>query len=115
MKTLILIAALAASFSVQAQTKRTPELRSCLSSEMTLVILENVDYNKSNADNFAVGKRLGYVISEYYQKAFWALDDTETEAREILAWALESSQERVKHMKIENLKREVNRCRKSFS
>ena len=115
MKKFIFIAAIAASFSVQAQTNRTFELRSCTSSEFTLAVAENIDRKKSDAVNFEIGKRVGYIIAEYYQKAMWALDDPETEGRAIIAWALASSQERIKHVTIEQLKREVNRCRKSFN
>lgn len=97
-----------------AQSRRAPEIRSCLSSEMAYASLENADASKSWDENFELGKKLGYVITEYYQQAIWAMDNPEVEGREAVLFAFQSSQQRIKYMKIDDLRREVKRCRASF-
>lgn len=99
----------------KAQSNRTPELRSCFTSEIALAITENADDKKSWDENVATGKKIGYVIAEFYQKAIWAMDNAEIEGRAVLMYAFENSQERAKHMSKEQLKRDVARCRKSFN
>ena len=97
-----------------AQSRRPPEIRSCLSSEMAYAVLENADASKNWDENVEIGKKLGYVIAEYYQQAIWAMDNPEVEGREAILFAFQSSQQRIKYMKIEELRREVKRCRSSF-
>ncbi len=105
----------AAAFSCNAQSSRAPELRSCLTSEFSLAILENADTTKSWDENVDIGKKIGYVITEFYQKAIWAMDNVEVEGRAVVLYASENSQMRAKHMSKEQLRREVTRCRKSFN
>lgn len=97
-----------------AQSRRTPELRSCLSSEFALSILEGSDGNKGWNENYEAGKAIGYVIAEYYQRAIWSMDNPEIEGRDIVLFAFQSSQQRIKYMKIDDLRRDVKRCRASF-
>lgn len=110
----ILLLAVWANLS-NAQSRRAPEIRSCLSSEMAYAALENADASKSWDENVELGKKLGYVITEYYQQAIWAMDNPEVEGREAILFAFQSSQKRMKYMDKDMLKREVQRCRKSFS
>lgn len=98
-----------------AQSRRASEIRSCLSSEMAYAILENADESKSWDENFEIGKKLGYVVTEYYQQAIWAMDNPEIEGREAVLYAFQSAQKRIKYMDKDMLRREVQRCRKSFS
>jgi|LakMenEpi03Aug12_release.lakeMendotaPanAssembly.Ray.scaffolds.fasta_scaffold636894_2 hypothetical protein len=97
-----------------SQSRRTPEIRSCLASEFAFASLENANPSKGWDDNFETGKRIGYIIAEFYQKAIWSMDNPETEGREAVLFALESSQNRIKYMDKNALKREVERCRVSF-
>lgn len=98
-----------------AQSRRAPEIRSCLASEIAFSAMENANPNKGWDDNFEIGKKLGYVISEYYQKAIWAMDRPEVEGREVVISALQSAQQRIKYMEKDTLKRDVERCRASFN
>jgi hypothetical protein len=104
-----------ASFCAQAQSRRATELRSCFTSEMALATSENVMPDKGWDANHEMGKKIGYVIAEYYQKAIWAMDDPETEGREVVMYAAQHFEERIKYMKPEALRREVKRCRLSFN
>lgn len=115
MKYLIFLMLLLSALTSSAQTSRAPELRSCLTSEFALAILENADYSKSWDDNVDIGKKVGYVIAEFYQKSIWAMDNVEVEGRAVVMYAFENSQMRAKHMSKEQLKRDVVRCRKSFN
>lgn len=110
----LVIAAMLISSIAFAQTRRAPEIKSCLSSEFALSALESADPNKNWDQNYEAGKRIGYIIAEYYQKAIWAMDEPETEGREAILFALRSSQERMKYMTADALRRDVLRCRKSF-
>lgn len=115
MKRIIFLVLLALGFSCNAQSNRTPELRSCLTSEFALATQENADYSKSWDENVDIGKKVGYVIAEFYQKSFWAMDNVEVEGRAVVMYASENFQMRLKHMSKEQLKREVTRCRISFN
>lgn len=98
-----------------AQSQRAPEIRSCLTSEYALAAMENANPQKNWDDNVEIGKALGYVIAEYYQKSIWAMDNPEIEGREALMYALQHFEQRIKYMKIDALKREVKRCRISLN
>jgi hypothetical protein len=102
------------SIEAFAQSRRAPELRSCLTSEMSLVAVENVDRTKSFEENKEIGRKFGYVIGEFYKKAIWALDDPDTEGREVVMYALEKFQTRMKYMNHAQLAKEVKDCRASF-
>jgi hypothetical protein len=69
---------------------------------------------KNSFLDFETGKRIGYIITEFYQKAIWAMDNPEIEGREAVMFALESSQNRIKYMDKNALKREIEICRVSF-
>ena len=112
MAILVLIAASANLAS--AQSRRAPEIKSCLSSEFALTALENTDHSKTWNENFEAGKAIGYIIAEYYQKAIRAMDNPEVEGRDAVLFALQSSQQRIKYMKIDDLRRDVKGCRASF-
>ena len=106
---------LVAAINCSAQTSRAPEIRSCLTSEFSLAMLESADSTKSWDENVEMGKKIGYVIAEFYQKAIWAMDNPEVEGRAVVMYAFENSQMRMKHMSKEQLRRDVARCRKSFN
>lgn len=97
-----------------AQSRRAPEIRSCLASEIALMAIENANPNKGWDENYEIGKRLGYVVAEHYQNAIWAMDEPEIEGREVVMSALQSAQQRIKYMKKDALKRDVERCHASF-
>lgn len=112
---MIILLLIAATSSVaNAQSRRAPEIKSCLSSEFALSALENADNGKTWNENYEIGKAIGYVISEYYQRAIWAMDNPEIEGRDAVLFAFQSSQQRIKYMKIDALRRDVQRCRASF-
>jgi len=96
------------------QSKRLPELRSCLTSEMALSAI-NADRKKTYEENVENGKKAGYVIAEFYQAAFWKLDNPETETKDVIYYAMEHAEQRQQLIGVEQLKREVKRCRLSFS
>jgi hypothetical protein len=102
-------------FFCNAQSRRAPEIRSCLASEIALASMENTNPKKGWDENYDEGKRLGYVIAEFYQRAIWAMDEPEIEGREVVMSAFQSAQQRMKYMKIDALKRDVERCRASFN
>ena len=97
-----------------AQSKRSPELRSCLTTEFAHAILISADSSKSEKENFDVGQKIGYVIAEFYQSAIWALDDAETEGVAIVMYASQNWERRIKFMTKNDLAKEVKRCRRSF-
>ena len=99
---------------VNAQSKRAPELRSCLTTELAYAIPGAADLRKSDQENFDVGQKIGYVVAEFYQTAIWALDDAQTEGLAIVTYALQNWHKRAKFMTKNDLAREVRRCRKSF-
>ena len=99
---------------VNAQSKRAPELRSCLTTEFGYAILGAADLRKSDQENFDVGQKIGYVVAEFYQTAIWALDDAETEGLAIVVYASQNWERRLKFMTKNDLAKEVKRCRKSF-
>lgn len=101
--------------SAHAQTRRLPELRSCIASEMALIIKEQADNNKSDNENFEIGRKSGYDFVDYYKRAIWALDKPESEARELMLDAAERSQRFVKYVSHAQLTRDVKDCRISFS
>ena len=101
--------------SANAQSRRTAELRSCLTSEMALAAINNADAKKSIDENLDIGKRLGYVIASYYKNAIWAMDDPEIEGRAVVMYALENAQKRVKYMSKEKIAQDVLDCHVSFS
>lgn len=111
---LILITVALCAPLAQAQTRRTAELRSCLSSEFALGIVENIDVKQSDNANHEIGRRVGYVITEYYKKAIWAMDDPETEGRSVVIYAMESAQSRMKYMSRVQLAKDVRDCRLAF-
>lgn len=115
MKVAVILFFISYSLCSQAQSRRAPELRSCLTSEMALAVSENVMPDKGWEANHEMGKKIGYVIAEYYQKAIWAMDDPETEGKEVVIYALQHIEERLKYMKVDALRREVKRCRPSFN
>ena len=96
------------------QNRRLPELRSCMTSEMALGLFE-ADDSKTYDQNVINGKKTGYVIAEFYQTAIWSLDNPEIEGREVIYYALAHAEQRQKLVSIEQLQREVKRCRLSFS
>jgi hypothetical protein len=114
MKIIILVLIAASANFASAQSRRAPEIKSCLSSEFALSALENADNGKTWNENFEAGKDIGYIVAEYYQKAIWAMNNPEVEGRDAVLFALQSSQERIKYMKIDDLRRDVKRCRASF-
>ena len=77
--------------------------------------MENANPKKSWDDNVEIGKVLGYVIAEHYQKSIWAMDNPEIEGREAIMYALQHFEQRIKYMKIDALKREVVKCRVSLN
>lgn len=82
---------------------------------MALAIIENADPKKSDEKNYEIGKRLGYVITDYYKKAIWAMDNPDAEGRAVVFYALENSQTRAKYMSHAQLSEDVRNCRASFS
>lgn len=112
---LLLLLQVGIAASANAQSRRAAELRSCLTSEMALAYVDNVDPKKSIDENFDMGKRVGYVITSYYKKAIWAMDDPETEGRAVVMYAAENTQTRVKYMSREHIAQDVRDCRVSFS
>lgn len=115
MRRILFLVLIASAINCSAQSSRAPELRSCLTSEFSLAIVESADSTKSWDENVDIGKKIGYVITEFYQKAIWAMDNVEVEGRAVVMYASENSQMRAKHMSKEQLRREVTRCRKSFN
>ena len=115
MKRILFLLMLASALNGSAQSSRAPEKRSCLTSEFSLAMLESADSTKSWDENVDIGKKIGYVIAEFYQKAIWAMDNAEVEGRAVVMYAFENSQMRMKHMSKEQLRRDVARCRKSFN
>ena len=115
MRHLILILIINLIFSLAyGQNRRLPELRSCMASEMALGLF-NADESKTYEQNVISGKKIGYVIAEFYQTAIWSLDNPEIEGREVIYYALTHAEQRQKLVSIEQLQREVKRCRLSFS
>lgn len=106
---------LIANTSCFAQSKRLPELRSCLTSEFAVAVLENTDYKKSFQENEEIGKRLGYVLARYYQTSLWALDNPEVETKDAVYYAMNKAEERIKYVSKKDLQSEVTRCRASFA
>lgn len=111
---IVLVAALF-TMNVQAQSRRAAELRSCLTSEIALGMIEKTDKKKSYSENEEIGRQLGAVVSQFYKKAIWAMDDPDTEGREVVMYAMEKAQSRMKYMNREQLSKDVSDCRKSFS
>jgi len=101
------------SLSSNAQDSRLPELRSCMTSEFAIAI-EKIDKTKSNEENEEMGKRIGYVIAEFYQKSIWALSNPEVDGRDVVVYAMEHASDRLKHMTKQALEKDIKRCRKSF-
>ena len=106
---------LSVSFDSHSQTRRAPEIKSCLTTEFAFASLENADPKKNWDANVEIGKKIGYVIATYYQKAIWAMDEPDIEGREVLNYALENFQKRIKYIKRDALKQEIDRCRLSFN
>ena len=101
------------SFSSNAQDSRLPELRSCMTSEFAIGF-SKADKTKSYEENEEMGKRIGYVIAEYYQKSIWALSNPEVDGRNVVLYAMEHAPERLKYMTKQALEKDIKRCRKSF-
>ena len=51
---------------VNAQPKRAPELKPCLTTEFAFVIHGFANSDKSYDENSEVGQRIDYIISEFY-------------------------------------------------
>lgn len=109
-----LIIVLISDYSM-AIDKKQMQLRTCFSSEMAYAIKKYADPSKSYEENEAIGKKLGYVIVEYYQDAIWAMSDPESAALDMVGYASESAPERAQHMTSTALLRDIERCRKLFS
>ena len=110
----ILIVSLLPHYSM-AIDKTQMQLRTCFASEMAYVIKEYSDPSKSYEENEAIGKKVGYVIVEYYQDAIWSMSDPESAALDMVGYASESAPERAQHMTSEALLRDIQRCRNLFS
>ena len=110
----VLIAAFLPHYSM-AIDKKQMQLRTCFSSEMAYAMKEYSDPSKSYEENEATGKKLGYVIVEYYQDAIWAMSDPESAALDMVGYASESAPERAQHMTSDALLRDIQRCRNLFS
>lgn len=82
---------------------------------MALAYVDNVDPKKSIDENFDMGKRVGYVITNYYKKAIWAMDDPGTEGRAVVMYAAKNTQTRVMYMSREQIAQDVRDCHVSFS
>lgn len=102
------------SGSAHAQSSRIAELRSCFTSEIALAIVDRTDPKKSYDENLEVGKLIGYVVAGYYKKSIWAMDDPETEGRDVIMYAMENAQNRVKYMKKQQIAQDVQDCRAAF-
>jgi hypothetical protein len=113
-RTLLALTLLIATVSSHAQSRRLPELRSCLTSEFALAAVENSDPKKNYQENEEIGKRIGYVIAEHYQTSIWALDDPKVEGRSVVYYAATKAEDRMKYMSKIDLQRDVKRCRASF-
>jgi hypothetical protein len=111
----LLMLVIGLSANVRAQSRRAAEIRSCLTSEMALANVDNADPKKSLEENFDIGKRIGYVITSFYQKAIWAMDDPNAEGRALVMYAAEHFATRVKYMSREQLAQDVRSCRMTFS
>lgn len=96
-----------------AQDNRLPELRSCMTSEFAIAV-GKADKTKSYEENEEIGKRLGYVIVEFYKKSIWALSNPEVDGPNVFMYAIEHASERQKYMTKEALEKDIKRCRKSF-
>lgn len=96
------------------RSRRVPEIRSCLTSEIALAMIEKTDWGKNVEENYDAGKRIGYIIAEHYQNAIWDLDDPETEGVAIVNYALENFQSRIKFMDKIQLSKSVADCRTRF-
>jgi len=103
-----------ATMESTAQSRRAPELRSCMTSEMALIMVEKADYTKSLEENKEIGRKFGYVVAQFYKKAIWAMDDPETEGRDVVLYAVEHSQTRMKYVNRAQLAKDVKDCRISF-
>jgi hypothetical protein len=97
-----------------SRSRRVPEIRSCLTSEIALATIEKTDWGKSLDENYEMGKRIGYIVAEHYQKAIWDLDDPQTEGLAIVNYALENFQSRIKFMDKNQLSKSVSDCRIRF-
>lgn len=110
----VLIIVVTSDYAVAVEKKQL-QLRTCFSSEMAYAMKEYSDPSKTYEENEAMGKKLGYVIVEYYQDAIWAMSDPESAALDMVGYASESAPERAQHMTSEALLRDIKRCRKLFS
>lgn len=95
--------------------KQQLQLRTCFSSEMAYAMKEYSDASKSYEENEAIGKKLGYVVVEYYQDAIWAMSDPESAALDMVGYASKSAPERAQHMTSDALLKDIKRCRTLFS
>jgi len=107
----VLVLLISQSYAVSRQQM---ELRTCMSSEMALLIMEHADRRKSYQENFDIGSKFGIVLGDIYKNAIWSLDDPEQAAKDIVYFAMESAPRRAELMSIRSLKNDIAICRKKF-